>query len=56
MQLPAITIKQANIFDLDLQKDLTWQENGPLLVLGNPPWVTNAELSILESSNLPIAL
>jgi hypothetical protein len=25
----------------------------PVLVIGNPPWVTNAELSSLESSNLP---
>ncbi len=26
----------------------------PLLVIGNPPWVTNAELGILGSSNLPV--
>lgn len=26
----------------------------PLLVVGNPPWVTNAELSTLGSSNLPV--
>jgi hypothetical protein len=25
----------------------------PLLVIGNPPWVTNTELSKLDSSNLP---
>jgi hypothetical protein len=25
----------------------------PLLILGNPPWVTNADLGILGSSNLP---
>lgn len=25
----------------------------PLLVIGNPPWVTNAELAILNSQNLP---
>lgn len=25
----------------------------PLLVIGNPPWVTNADLGILGSSNLP---
>jgi hypothetical protein len=28
-----------------------WQP--PILVLGNPPWVTNAELSVLGVSNLP---
>jgi len=26
----------------------------PLLVIGNPPWVTNAQLGSLRSSNLPI--
>lgn len=37
---------------------LPWSETiaalpGPLLVLGNPPWVTSAELGALESQNLP---
>ncbi len=48
-----IVIKQANIFDVDLRKDVQWREKGPLLVIGNPPWVTNAELGALESENLP---
>ena len=26
----------------------------PLLIVGNPPWVTNSELSSLDSTNLPI--
>jgi hypothetical protein len=25
----------------------------PLLIIGNPPWVTNAELSVIGSSNVP---
>jgi hypothetical protein len=25
----------------------------PILIIGNPPWVTNAELGILESRNIP---
>jgi hypothetical protein len=44
---------QANLFDLDLRKDLKWQEKGPLLVIGNPPWVTNAEIGGLNGGNLP---
>lgn len=48
-----IIIKQANIFDINLQTDLTWKEHGPLLILGNPPWITNAKLGTLESSNVP---
>ncbi len=46
-------IKQANLFDLDLHKDLQWSTTGPLLVVGNPPWVTNSELGLLGSNNLP---
>ena len=49
-----IVIKQANIFDLNLHKDLQWKEQGPLLVIGNPPWVTNAALGVLGSNNLPV--
>lgn len=26
----------------------------PVLVIGNPPWITNANLSVLRSSNVPI--
>jgi hypothetical protein len=33
--------------------ELMWQESGPLLVVGNPPWVTNAALGALGSANLP---
>lgn len=33
--------------------DTLAREQAPLLVLGNPPWVTNAELTVLGVSNLP---
>lgn len=33
--------------------DVLAREPLPILVLGNPPWVTNAELSVLGVSNLP---
>ena len=49
-----VVIQRANLFDLRLQDDVQWSGNGPLLVIGNPPWVTNAELGSLESSNLPV--
>lgn len=48
-----ITVHQTNIFSLDLKTDLQWVTNGSLLVIGNPPWVTNAELSITQSHNHP---
>jgi hypothetical protein len=46
-------IIEADIFRLDLARSLRWSSGGPLLVLGNPPWVTSAELGALGSSNLP---
>lgn len=49
----SIVIKQANIFDLNLRTDLQWKDTGKLLVIGNPPWVTNSALSTMQSSNLP---
>jgi hypothetical protein len=47
------TVLERNIFDLDLAHDLTWSGSGPLLILGNPPWVTSAQLGTLGSINLP---
>lgn len=47
-----VRIQQADLFKLNLAQ-LPWSETGPLLVVGNPPWVTNAELGGLESGNLP---
>jgi hypothetical protein len=50
---PTVAVVRASLFDLDLRRDLAWRQRGPLLVVGNPPWVTNAELGVLESGNLP---
>jgi len=49
-----VTIMRRSIFDLQLGSDLSWDTPGPLIVIGNPPWVTNAELGALGSRNLPI--
>ncbi len=38
-------------YDFKLLEKMVAQEN--VLVLGNPPWITNSELSVLNSSNLP---
>ncbi len=50
---PSIFLSCEDVFDFDflrIEKALTKEE---VLVLGNPPWVTNSELSTLNSSNLP---
>lgn len=46
-------VLERNIFDLDLGDDLPWTTSGPLLVIGNPPWVTSSQLGALGSINLP---
>lgn len=47
-----VSIQQGDIFKLNLA-EMPWSQKGPLLVVGNPPWVTNSELGGLDSGNLP---
>jgi hypothetical protein len=47
-----VNIVEGNFFDTDwtgVLRDLP----DPLLVIGNPPWVTNSHLGVLGSNNLP---
>lgn len=53
-RIPEIEICHANVFDFDFQKISKEYSNEKVLVIGNPPWVTNSKLSSLESNNLPI--
>ncbi|WP_310481704.1 N-6 DNA methylase, partial [Chamaesiphon sp. VAR_48_metabat_403] len=47
------TIYQSDFFSTDW-KSLISSLSGDILIVGNPPWVTSSELSILNSQNLPI--
>ncbi|MDQ3801764.1 MAG: SAM-dependent methyltransferase [Acidobacteriota bacterium] len=47
-----ISILEANFFETDW-KELFKTFKKPILVLGNPPWVTNSQLSVLDSKNIP---
>lgn len=47
-----IDLRQGDFFKLDWSNVVT-REGGPWLILGNPPWVTSAELGSIESDNLP---
>lgn len=42
-----------SIFDVNLAKHLAWSTSAPLLVVGNPPWVTSAGLTGFGSINRP---
>ena len=48
-----VAIAQGNVWDLELLGDLQWHTRGDLLVVGNPPWVTNSHLGAIGSNNLP---
>ncbi len=47
-----VTITQADFFETDWN-ELFEKLPKPILILGNPPWVTNSQLSVLESKNIP---
>lgn len=46
-------ILTGNIFETNLSNDIAWETDGDLVVVGNPPWVTSAELNRMDSKNLP---
>jgi hypothetical protein len=47
-----VTVLRHSIFDVDLA-GIAWKTRGPLLVVGNPPWITSSELGTLGSANIP---
>ena len=47
-----VKVLQASFFDVDWT-DILRDLPEPILVIGNPPWVTNSTLGALGSSNLP---
>jgi len=50
---PSIYLHCADVFKFDFHKLGKALDRDSILVLGNPPWVTNSELSTLKSTNLP---
>jgi len=50
---PQINLYHCSIFDFDFKQIKSQIDNRELLVIGNPPWVTNSTLSTLNSKNLP---
>jgi len=50
---PEIIITHCSIFDFDFKSISKQFPTEKLLIIGNPPWVTNSKLGSLNSSNLP---
>ncbi len=49
-----IDVHELDIFKTNLDRGISWEGGGPLLVVGNPPWITSAALGSLNSRNLPV--
>lgn len=47
-----VDVLHANFFNTDWNNILAALPQ-PILIIGNPPWVTSSDLSLLQSSNLP---
>jgi len=50
---PKISIVHCNVFDYDFKTIAKEHSTNDILVIGNPPWVTNSKLGSLNSTNLP---
>lgn len=50
---PKISIVHYNVFDYDFKTIAKEHSTNDILVIGNPPWVTNSKLGSLNSTNLP---
>ena len=50
---PEISIVHCNVFDFDFKTIAKEYSTNNILVIGNPPWVTNSKLGSLNSTNLP---
>lgn len=51
---PLVQIHHFNVFNFDFLELKKQIQKANILVIGNPPWVTNSMLGALESDNLPI--
>lgn len=50
---PQTIISHCDVFDFDFTSIVSENSGREILVIGNPPWVTNAMLGGLNSANLP---
>lgn len=53
LKIYGVKIFQGDFFALDWKQVLNRTAAGKVLVIGNPPWVTNSELGLLGSHNRP---
>lgn len=50
---PKISVIHSSVFEFDFKTIAKENSKKEILIIGNPPWVTNSKLGSLSSSNLP---
>jgi hypothetical protein len=50
--LPQMTVQQRDFYDTDWEVFFA-KQRGPLFIIGNPPWITNAGMGVIKGANLP---
>ncbi|MHA2226124.1 MAG: N-6 DNA methylase [Candidatus Hodarchaeales archaeon] len=50
--LKKVEIQQADFFNINWQEKVEKLKK-PILILGNPPWVTSSEMGLLQGNNIP---
>jgi methylase of polypeptide subunit release factors len=45
-------VQQRDFYTVDWRQFLS-EQAGPILIIGNPPWITNAEMGVINGKNLP---
>ncbi len=47
-----VIVQQRDFYTTNWEKFLS-EQTGPLLIIGNPPWITNAGMGVIRGKNLP---
>jgi hypothetical protein len=50
--LPASTVQERDFYAVNWQEFLA-EQSGPVVIIGNPPWITNAGMGVIGGKNLP---
>ncbi len=48
----AATVEQRDFYTTNWEEFLS-EQAGPVLIIGNPPWITNAGMGVIQGTNLP---
>lgn len=49
---PVTSVQQRDFYTVNWQ-EFFCKQSGPFLIIGNPPWITNAGMGVIGGSNLP---